>query len=63
MLFRGWYSLPDGKDMENYGAVPDIRVPQTPEDESRGNDAQLRRQAAEELLGRLGPERKRSNDG
>ena len=61
MPFRGWY-LPDGRDMENNGAVPDIRVPQTPEDESRGDDAQLRR-AAEELLGRLGPERKRSNDG
>ncbi|MBX3355884.1 MAG: PD40 domain-containing protein [Phycisphaeraceae bacterium] len=58
MPFRGWY-LPDGTDMENNGAVPDIRVPQTPEDEASGNDAQLRR-AVEELMGRLGPERKRS---
>lgn len=58
MPFRGWY-LPDGTDMENHGAVPDIRVPQTPEDESRGEDAQLRT-AVEELLGRLGSERKRS---
>ncbi|HMO26913.1 MAG TPA: S41 family peptidase, partial [Tepidisphaeraceae bacterium] len=56
--FRGWF-LPDGTDMENNGAVPDIRVPQTPEDEASGNDAQLRR-AVEELMGRLGPERKRS---
>jgi len=61
MPFRGWY-LPDGRDMENNGAVPHIRVPQTPEDESRGEDAQLRR-GVEELLGRLGPTTKRSNDG
>jgi len=58
MPFRGWY-LPDGTDMENNGAVPDLRVPQTPEDESRGEDAQLRK-AVEELLGRLGSGRKRS---
>ncbi len=39
--FRGWY-LPDGTDMENHGAVPDLLVPQTPEDESAGFDRQLR---------------------
>jgi len=60
MPFRGWY-LPDGTDMENNGAVPDLRVPQTPEDESRGEDAQLRR-AVEDLLGRLGAGAKRSTD-
>lgn len=49
--FRGWY-LPDGIDMENNGAVPDLLVPQTPEDESRGEDAQLRA-AVEDLLKRL----------
>ncbi|MCP4248590.1 MAG: peptidase S41 [bacterium] len=49
--FRGWY-LPDGTDMENHGAVPDLVVPQTPEDESRQHDAQLRT-AVEDLLKRL----------
>jgi len=39
--FRGWYLL-DGTDMENNGAVPDILVPQTPEDESAGFDRQLK---------------------
>lgn len=51
MPFRGWY-LPDGTDMEQRGAVPDILVPQTPETESIGDDAQLRR-ALEDLLERL----------
>ncbi|MFN3168675.1 MAG: S41 family peptidase [Phycisphaeraceae bacterium] len=49
--FRGWY-LPDGTDMENHGAVPDLRVPQTPEDESAGKDAQLEAAVAD-LLKRL----------
>ena len=49
--FRGRYLL-DGTDMENNGAVPDIIVPQTPQDESSGEDAQLRA-AVEDLLGRL----------
>jgi tricorn protease len=49
--FRGWY-LPDGADMENNGAVPDLLVPQTPEAESRGDDEQLRA-AVEDLLRRL----------
>ena len=48
---RGWFLL-DGTDMENHGAVPDIIVPQTPEDESADNDAQLRA-AVEDLLKRI----------
>jgi tricorn protease len=51
--FRGWY-LPDGTDMENNGAMPDLHVPQTPEAESAGDDEQLRR-AVDELMGRLPP--------
>lgn len=51
MPFRGWY-LPDGTDMENNGAVPDLMVPQTPEDEVAGRDAQLEA-AVRDLLGRL----------
>jgi tricorn protease len=50
--FRGWY-LPDGTDMENHGAMPDLVVPQTPEDEAAGNDAQLKA-ATEDLLKRIG---------
>jgi tricorn protease len=50
--FRGWYLL-DGTDMENNGAMPDLVVPQTPEDESAGNDAQLKA-AVEDLLRRIG---------
>lgn len=49
--FRGWY-LPDGSDMENNGAKPDIEVPQTPEDEIAGRDRQLEG-AVKELLERL----------
>ncbi len=49
--FRGWY-LPDGTDMENNGAIPDIIVPQTPEAESRNDDEQLRA-AVEDLLKRV----------
>jgi tricorn protease len=49
--FRGWY-LADGTDMENNGAIPDILVPQTPEDESSMTDTQLR-VAVEDLLKRL----------
>ncbi len=40
MPFRGWY-LPDGTDMEGHGAVPDVLVAQTPEDEEAGAHAQL----------------------
>lgn len=50
--FRGWYLL-DGTDMENNGAMPDLVVPQTPEEESAGLDAQLRA-AVEDLLRRIG---------
>ncbi len=49
--FRGWY-LMDGRDMENNGAVPDLRVPQTPEAEVAGEDVQLQ-VAVEDLMGRL----------
>ena len=49
--FRGWY-LPDGTDMELNGAKPDLVVPQTPEDESAGRDAQLEA-AVKDLMGRL----------
>lgn len=49
--FRGWF-LPDGTDMENHGARPDILVPQTPESESENDDAQLRA-AVEDLMKRL----------
>ncbi|WP_208596369.1 S41 family peptidase [Desulfonatronospira thiodismutans] len=48
---RGWY-LPDGTDMEQNGAVPDLRVEQTPEDEAAGRDPQLEK-AVENLLERL----------
>ncbi len=49
--FRGWY-LPDGTDMENNGAMPDIVIEQTPEAESIEADEQLEA-AVRELLGRL----------
>jgi len=46
--FRGWY-LPDGTDMEKNGAMPDLVVPQTPEDETSGRDAQLEAAVADML--------------
>lgn len=49
--FRGWY-LPDGSDMENNGAVPDLLIPQTPESEAAGEDPQLKA-AVEDLLKRV----------
>ncbi|MEM9345888.1 MAG: S41 family peptidase [Planctomycetota bacterium] len=49
--FRGWF-LPDGTDMENNGAEPDLIIPQTPEDESAGRDRQLEA-AVRDLLDRL----------
>ena len=49
--FRGWY-LPDGTDMENHGAVPDVLVHQTPEAEAAGEDEQLEA-AVKDLLKRL----------
>ncbi|MEM7229627.1 MAG: S41 family peptidase [Planctomycetota bacterium] len=38
--FRGWY-LPDGRDMDVYGAEPDVPVAQSPGEEVAGRDAQL----------------------
>jgi tricorn protease len=49
--FRGWF-LPDGTNMERNGAVPDILVPQTPEDEVHGIDNQLKA-AVEDLMKRV----------
>ena len=49
--FRGWYTL-DGADMENNGAMPNVRVPANPIDESNHFDAQLRA-AVDDLLKRL----------
>jgi tricorn protease len=49
--FRGWY-LPDGRDMDVYGAAPDLEVHITPADEASGADPQLRA-AVEDLLDRL----------
>ncbi len=48
---RGWY-LPDGRDMENNGAMPHLRVPQTPQAESAGRDEQLDA-AVNDLMSRL----------
>lgn len=50
----------DGRDMENWGVPPDIRVEATPADHARGRDPQLER-AVRELLAdpRLGAPRKR----
>ncbi len=41
MPFRGWYTLPAGKDMEDKGAVPDVELPVTPADEVHGRFPQL----------------------
>ncbi len=49
--FRGWY-LPDGTDMENNGAKPDLDIRQLPADEAIGTDPQLEA-AINELLGRV----------
>ena len=49
--FRGWYTL-DGNDMENNGAMPNVRVPANPVDESNNFDAQLRA-AVDDLIKRL----------
>lgn len=48
---RAWY-LPDGTNMERHGAEPDLIVPQTPEDEVKNQDAQLRA-AVEDLMKRV----------
>ncbi|MFQ3788930.1 S41 family peptidase [Halomonas sp. A29] len=49
--FRGWY-LPDGTDMEHNGAIPNLLVEQTPQDEVAGRDRQLE-QAVADLLERI----------
>jgi tricorn protease len=49
--FRGWYT-PDGTDMENHGAMPTVRVPANPVDESHDFDAQLKA-AVDDLMKRL----------
>ncbi|MGR4066847.1 S41 family peptidase [Billgrantia sp. C5P2] len=49
--FRGWY-LPNGTDMEHNGAMPDLPVEQTPQDEVAERDRQLERAVAD-LLERI----------
>lgn len=49
--FRGWF-LPDGTDMDQHGAMPDLRISQSPEDEAGNNDRQLKA-AVEDMLKRL----------
>ncbi len=39
--FRGWYTLPDGLDMENNGAEPTVPVSRGPADEQAGRYPQL----------------------
>ncbi|TVP53304.1 MAG: peptidase S41 [Halomonadaceae bacterium] len=46
--FRGWY-LPDGTDMDQHGAMPDLRIIQTPEDETQRQDRQLKAAVADML--------------
>lgn len=40
--FRGWF-LPDGRDMERSGCVPDVTVWPEPDDDATGRDRQLER--------------------
>jgi tricorn protease len=53
--FRGWYVV-DGTDMENNGAMPDIRIPPAPGDEAAegayGYDRQLKA-AVDDLMDRI----------
>lgn len=49
---RGWW-LPDGKEMENNGAAPDVEARQRPEDDAAGRDVQIEA-AVKELMGRVG---------
>lgn len=49
--FRGWY-LPDGTDMENNGAMPDILVLKNPQHEVEGVDPQLQA-AVNAIMGNL----------
>ena len=48
--FRGWY-LPDGTDMENNSAIPDVIIEQTPEAESALSDEQI--EAVEVIVDKL----------
>jgi tricorn protease len=48
---RGWFT-PDGTNMELNGAMPDIVIVQTPDDEVSGEDRQLKA-AVEDLMKRL----------
>lgn len=41
MPFRGWYTLPDKVDMELNGAMPDVVVELSPEDEAKDQHPQL----------------------
>lgn len=49
---RGWFALPDGRDMEYFPAIPDHDVEQGPADEEAGRDPQLDR-AVRELLAQV----------
>ena len=51
--FRGWYVEGSGVNMEKQGAVPDIEVPEEPEEYARGQDSQLAA-AVRALLEKLG---------
>jgi len=44
----GWYR-PDGRNLENDPVTPDVEVPDVPEEDLRGRDAQLEA-AVEECL-------------
>jgi tricorn protease len=48
----GWFDL-SGRNLENWGIEPDVRVDSVPEEGSRGRDAQLER-AVEVLLAEIG---------
>jgi tricorn protease len=39
--FRGWYHADTGKDLELNGAIPDLIVPISPEEQTKGGDFQL----------------------
>jgi tricorn protease len=47
----GWYDM-DGRNLENWGIEPDVRIDSVPEEGARGDDSQLR-MAVEVLLERL----------
>ena len=48
---RGWY-LPDGTNMEQHGARPDVRAPMRPADEAADDDVQLKA-AVDDLMARI----------